>query len=259
MMNINPYKGVSYRAFFVLHRHRDVFLKTIKSSLIPPFLDPLFYLLGMGYGLGSMISPIKGMSYVEFIAPALLASVMMTAPFFECTIGTFVRIHFQKTFDAMISTPLSVEDVVTGDLMYGASRATLQGTAIMIVLILFGLIKSPLAILILPLSFLIGLVFGSLALFYTSFIPAINYVDYFFTLVMTPMFIFAGTFFPIDRLPLWAQKFAYFMPLFHAVNITRGLASGQAAGLWRDFAWLAVFGAFFYALALIRMRKRLLK
>lgn len=258
-MKLNPYRNVSHRAFYVWQRHRDVFLKTIKTSLIPPFLDPLFYLLGMGYGLGSMISPIKGVSYVEFIAPALLASVMMSAPFFECTIGTFVRIQYQKTFDAMISTPLSVEDVVTGDLLYGASRATLQGSAIMIVLIAFGLVKSPLGLLILPLCFIIGLAFGSLALFYTSFIPAINYVDYFFTLVMTPMFIFAGTFFPISQLPLWAQKVAYFMPLYHAVNITRGLSFGNVGGLWKDFAWLLVFGLFFYALALARMRRRLLK
>jgi lipooligosaccharide transport system permease protein len=258
-MNINPYRNVSYRALFVLQRHRDVFVKTIRTSLIPPFLDPLFYLLGMGYGLGSMISPIKGMSYVEFIAPALVASVMMTAPFFECTIGTFVRIHYQKTVDAMISTPLSVEDVVAGDLLYGASRATLQGTAIMIVLMIFGVIKSPLALLILPLCFIIGLAFGSLALFYTSFMPAINYVDYFFTLIMTPMFIFAGTFFPVSQLPVWAQKIAWFMPLYHAVNISRGLASGQVAGLWADFLWLLVFGSVFFALALARMRRRLLK
>jgi len=258
-MRINPYGNVSYRAFYVWQRHRDVFLKTIGTSLIPPFLDPLFYLLGMGYGLGSMISPIRGMSYVEFIAPALLASVMMTAPFFECTIGTFVRIHYQRTFDAMISTPLSVEDAVTGDLLYGASRAALQGAAIMIVLLVFGLIKSPLALLILPLCFIIGLAFGSLALFYTSFIPAINYVDYFFTLVMTPMFIFAGTFFPISQLPVWARKAAYFMPLHHAVNITRGLNSGNTRGIWLDLVWLLAFGMLFYALALRRMRRRLLK
>lgn len=258
-MNLNPYRNVSYRAFFVWQRHRDVFLKTIKTSLIPPFLDPLFYLLGMGYGLGSMISPIKGMSYVEFIAPALLASVLMTAPFFECVIGTFVRIHYQRTFDAMISTPLSVEDVVTGDLLYGASRAALQGTAIMIVLIIFGLVKSPLILLILPLGFVIALAFGSLALLYTSFIPAINYVDYFFTLVMTPMFIFAGTFFPVSQLPSWAQKAAYFMPLYHAVNISRSLNMGRMDGILQDFLWLLLFGMVFYALALIRMRKRLLK
>jgi lipooligosaccharide transport system permease protein len=259
MFNINPYSGVSHRAFYVFLRHRDVFMKTLSTSLIPPFLDPLFYLLGMGYGLGSMISPIKGMSYVEFIAPALVASVIMTAPFFECTVGSFVRMHYQKTFDAMISTPLSVEDVVTGDILYGAGRALLQGIAIFIVILAFGLVKSPLALLIVPLCFLLALAFGPIAMLYTSFIPAINYVDYFFTLVITPMFIFAGTFFPIEQLPAWAQKVAWFMPLYHTVNIIRGLNVGNLAGIWDDMLWMIFCGLLFYWLALLRMRRRILK
>ena len=258
-MPFNPYHGVSHRSYYVFLRHRDVFMKTISTSLIPPFLDPLFYLLGMGYGLGSMISPIHGMSYVQFIAPALVASVMMTAPFFECTVGSFVRMEYQKTFDAMIATPVSAEDVVTGDILYGAARATVQGTAILIVITCFGLIKSPLAIFIVPLCFLIALVYGCIAMLYMSFIPAINYVDYFFTLVMTPMFIFAGTFFPVSQLPYWARKVAYFMPLYHTVNITRALNFGVVSGLWEDFLWLILCGLVFYALALWRMRKRLIK
>jgi len=258
-MNLNPFAGVSHRAYYVFLRHKDVFTKTLTTSLIPPFLDPLFYLLGMGYGLGSMISPIKGMSYAEFIAPALVASVIMTAPFFECTVGSFVRMHFQKTFDAIVATPVSVEDVVTGDILYGAARALLQGTAIFIVITAFGLVKSPLAIAILPLCFILALVYGPIAMFYTSFIPAINYVDYFFTLVITPMFIFAGTFFPVSQLPIWAQKVAWFMPLYHTVNITRSLNVGSVGGVGEDLIWLAICGTLFYALALWRMRKRMIK
>jgi lipooligosaccharide transport system permease protein len=208
----------------------------------------------MGYGLGSMISPIKGNSYVEFIAPALVASVIMSAPFFECTVGTFVRIYYQKTFDAMISTPLSIEDVVTGEIMYGAARAVIQGASILIVIALFGLVKSPLAILIIPFCFIFGMVFGSIAMLYTSFIPAINYVDYFFTLVMTPMFIFAGTFFPVSQLPAWAQQAAIFMPLYHTVNITRALCGGNLENILADIIWLLACGLIFYALALYRMR-----
>ncbi len=255
----NPYSGVSHRAYYVFLRHRDVFFKTIETSLIPPFLDPLFYILGMGFGLGKLVNPIEGMTYVQFIAPALVASVMMTAPFFECTVGTFVRIEYQKTFDAMISTPLSVEDVVTGDIMYGAGRAMLQGTAILIVITLFGLVKSPWAIMIIPLCFLLGLVYGSIAMLYTSFIPAINYVDYLFTLVMTPMFLFAGTFFPVSQLPLWAQKLAWFMPLYHTVNITRALNAGHVMAIWGSILWMSLCGVLFYALALWRVRHRLIK
>ncbi len=258
-MNLNPYHNVSHRAFYAFLRHRDVFMQTIKTSLIPPFLDPLFYLVGMGYGLGSLISPIKGMSYAEFIGPALVASVIMTAPFFECTIGSFVRMEFQKTFDAMISTPLSIEDVVAGEILYGAGRATLQATAILIVVTAFGLIKSPLALLIIPFAFIFALVFGSMAMVYTSFIPAINYVDFFFTLVMTPMFIFAGTFFPVSQLPLWAQNVAYFMPLYHVVNITRALSAGNLLIIGKDIIWLIICGLLFFSLALYRMRIRLMK
>ena len=110
--------------------------------------------------LGALVSPIKGLSYVEFIAPALVASAVMTAPFFECTIGTFVRLTYQKTFDAMIATPVSVQDVVTGDILYGAARAMLQGTAILAVISLFGLVHSPWALLIVPSCLLLGFVFG---------------------------------------------------------------------------------------------------
>jgi lipooligosaccharide transport system permease protein len=258
-MKLNPFSGVSHRAYYVFLRHRDVFFKNAATSLIPPFLDPLFYLLGMGFGLGKMINPIQGMTYVQFIAPALVASVMMTAPFFECTVGTFVRIEYQKTFDAMISTPVSIEDVVTGDIMYGAARALLQGMAIMVVIMAFGLVKSPFALLIIPLCFLLGLVYGSMAMLYTSFIPAINYVDYFFTLVMTPMFIFAGTFFPVSQLPHWAQKVAWLMPLYHTVNITRALNVGAINRVWGDLLWMAICGLLFYSLALWRIRKRMIK
>ncbi|HBY99786.1 MAG TPA: hypothetical protein DEO84_00565 [candidate division Zixibacteria bacterium] len=158
-----------------------------------------------------------------------------------------------------MSTPVSTEDVVTGDIMYGAGRAMLQGTAILIVITAFGLVKSPWAILIVPLCFLLGLVYGSMAMLYTSFIPAINYVDYFFTLIMTPMFIFAGTFFPVAQLPHWAQKAAWFMPLYHTVNITRALNIGDIGAIWGNMLWMLICGLIFYALALWRMRHRLVK
>lgn len=252
--------GVSYRSFHVLARNIDVFLKTWKTSIIPPFLDPLFYLLGMGYGLGALIIEIKGMSYVEFIAPALIASVMMTAPFFENCVGSYVRLYFQKTFDAIISTPVSIEDVTTGELFYGAARALIQGVSILIVIALFGLVKAPLALFIPLLCIFAGMVNGAIAISYMTYMPSISYVDYFFTIVMTPMFLFAGTFFPIEQLPIWAQKIAYFMPLYHIVNITRALCSGtNLNSIPGDLLWLLVCGSIFYIFSLWRMNKRMRK
>lgn len=252
--------GVSCRSFYVLARHRDVFLKMWKTSIIPPFLDPLFYLVGMGYGLGALIATVQGASYIEFIAPALIASVMMTAPFFENAIGSYVRLYYQRTFDAMVSTPVSIEDVATGELLYGACRALIQGISILAVVVAFGLVKSWLAFFIPFLCFFAGFVNGTIALSYMTFIPNINYVDYFFTVVMTPMFIFAGTFFPVSQLPLWAQKIAYMMPLYHIVNVTRALCSGEnLRTIPGDLLWLLICGAVFYIFSLHRMNKRLLK
>jgi lipooligosaccharide transport system permease protein len=251
---------VSYRSFFVLARHRDVFLKTWKTSLIPPFLDPFFYLLAMGYGLGSFVVKIEGMSYIEFIAPGLIASVIMTAPFFENSIGSFVRLTYQKTFDAMVSTPVSIEDVATGELLYGAFRAAVQGISILIVVAAFGLVKSWLVVFIPLLCLFGGFVNGTIALSYMTFMPTISYVDYFFTLFMTPMFLIAGTFFPISQLPHWVQNVAYMMPLYHIVNITRALCSGTNLMIIPgELLWLAVCGAVFYMFSLYRMNKRMRK
>jgi len=241
-------------------RHKDVFLMQAKTSIIPPFLDPFFYLVGMGYGLGALVSKIEGMTYVQFIAPAIISSVMMTAPFFENTIGSFIRLKHQKTFDAMVATPVSIEDVVTGDILYGASRALIQGTSVFIVVAIFGLVASWWGLLILPFCFVAGFMFGSIAITYTAWMPDINYVDYFFVILMTPMFIFAGTFFPVSQLPAWGQKLAFFMPLYHVVNITRSLIVGHVSLLLlEDLLWMAIVTLVFYRLSLFMMRRRIMK
>lgn len=254
------FPNVSYRAFSVLMRHKDVFIKMWKTTLLPPFLDPLFYLVGIGYGLGGLIRKVQGFTYVEFFAPALVASVIMTAPFFECSIGGYVRMYYQKTWDAMISTPVSIEDVVTGEILYGAARAALQGISIMIVLLLFGLIKSPLALLMPVLCVVGGFMFGCLAMAYISWIPNLNYVDYLFTVIMTPMFIFAGTFFPISQLPGWMRDVAFFMPLYHVVLITRSLITGIIhPHIIQSAVWIIIVGTASFAIAIRLLRWRVVK
>jgi len=260
MMSFTPFPNVSSRAFSVLMRHRDVFLKMWKTTIIPPFLDPLFYLVGMGYGLGALVNKIEGYTYVEYIAPALIASVTMSAAFFECAIGGYVRMYYQHTWDAMISTPLSIEDVITGEILYGAARALLQGMAILLVITLFGLVKSPLALLMPFVCVAGGFMFGSIAITYISWIPYLSYVDFLFTLVMTPMFIFAGTFFPVSQLPQWAQKVAFFMPLYHIVLICRSLVTGVVhPQILQSIIWVLVAGSIFFAIAIRALRWRVLK
>ena len=148
---------LSYRVWKVWHRNFDVFTKTIKVNFLPSLLEPILYLLAFGFGLGGFIPSIQGQSYIAFIAPALVAISVMNGSFFECTFASFVRMYFQKTFDAIVATPVSVEEVVAGELLWGATRATINTTIVLAVVAAFGLISSPLFLLVIPLAFFGGL------------------------------------------------------------------------------------------------------
>jgi len=180
----------------VFLRHRDVFLSNIWSSVIPPFFEPIFYLLAMGYGLGALVSQVEGLSYVQFIAPSLIAMVGLTAPGFECLVGTLARLVVQRSFEAMIATPVSIEDVIAGEVLYGAAKGLVHAIAVGLVVSAFGLIQSPWAILIILVILIGGIMIGSITLVYTSFMPNFGPIDFYFTLVLTPLFLFSGTFFP---------------------------------------------------------------
>ena len=145
---------LTYRVWKVWRRNVDVFLKTIKVNFLPSLLEPILYLVAFGFGLGGFIPDIQGQPYINFIAPALVAIAIMNGSFFECTFASFVRMYFQKTFDAIVATPVSVEEVVAGELLWGATRATINATIVLAVIALAGfftpnpLITSPLFLLV---------------------------------------------------------------------------------------------------------------
>jgi len=141
-------------------RNKDVFMKNVKLNFLPPFLEPILYLLAMGFGLGAFVDEINGVSYAQFIAPALIAVSVMYASFFECTYGSYVRMYYQKTFDAIIATPLIIEDVIAGELFWGATRSTINALVMTPVIAAFGLIDLKYALLIIPFAFLGGLLFA---------------------------------------------------------------------------------------------------
>lgn len=245
----------------VFLRHRDVFISNIYSSVIPPFFEPVFYLLAMGYGLGALVTNIEGLSYVQWIAPSLIAMVGLTAPGFECLVGTVARIVVQRTFEAMISTPVSIDDVIAGEVLYGAAKGLVHATAVGIVVAAFGLVPSPWAFLILPVIFFGGLMIGSMTLIYSSFLRNFGPVDFYFTLVLTPLFLFSGTFFPVTQLPPWGQAIAEWTPFYHMVRPARMFALGQLD--WRmigkDFGFIAGFFLLFFPTAVYLMKRRLVK
>src|SRR5512136_2778646 len=185
-------------------------MKTYKVNFFPPLLEPIFYLLALGFGLGGFIGQsIGGLPYIKYIAPALVSITIMYSAFFECTYGSFVRMYYQKTFDAIISTPISIEEVIAGELLWGATRSLIGATIVLIVVGAFGLVSSPFSLLIPLVAFATGLTFSAIGMCFTSLAHNIDFFNYPQFLFITPMFLLSGTFFPITVLPSYVQAFAY--------------------------------------------------
>lgn len=253
------FPNVSRAAWTVWRRNWDVFFKTYRVNFLPPFLEPVLYLLAIGFGLGLFVGEIDGVPYVEFIAPALVAISIMNSSFFECTYGSFVRMYYMKTFDAMVATPLSIDDVIAGELLWGATRSFIYATIMLGVFTLFGIIALPLSLLIIPFSFAGGLLFAGIAMCFTAITPGIDELNYPSFLFITPMFLFSGTFFPLDVLPEPLQVLAYaLLPLTHVVNVTRSLTLAAISPLFFfSLAWIAVFCVLFFLLSIHLMKRRL--
>jgi lipooligosaccharide transport system permease protein len=255
-----PLPDVSHRAVRVWQRNRDVYLRLWKAEVVWPAVEPLVTLAALGIGLGSLVTLESGQEYVDFIGPGMLAVWPMWASAGECGWGSFFRMENQRTFEAVIATPVSVDDVVTGEIMWGASRGLISAVYVLGLVAAFGAVGSALAILALPLAVLAGLMFAAISLAYTSVARSVSSLNYFFGAFVTPQFWLAGVFFPLDRLPEWGQKAAWWIPATHAVNVYRGLTDGQVRWSYlEDIGWMAVVFLLFYALALYGLRRRLIK
>ncbi len=250
---------ITLRAFCVWYRDFRVWTTYYKASLIGNLGEPLLYLLAMGWGLGKMVGTVNGVPYIAFLAPGLVCSAAMYSATFECTFGAFTRMTRQQTYDAILATPVSLDEIVAGEILWGATKSLFSGAAMLLVISFFGLVASPWAILVLPLSFVIGLLFASLSMIVTAKSPSYDFFSYYFTLVIAPMFLFSGIFFPIENLPEWAQTIAWFLPLTHGVNLSRALFTGTVnLGHLVDILWLTVFFLITFGFAVGAVRKRLI-
>ncbi|MCE9582900.1 MAG: ABC transporter permease [Planctomycetes bacterium] len=233
------------RVFTVWRRNMDVYRVTWKVNFIPPLLEPMFYLLAFGAGLGGFVKtiPYRGgeVGYTSFIAPGMVGISVMFSSFFECTYGSYIRMYYQKTFDAIIATPLNLEDVILGEIIWGATKSFISVAIMCGVIRAFGYMSFP-DLLVLPfVAFLAGLFFASLGMCYTSICPSIDAFNYPIFLFITPMSLFGGTYFPVDHLPAWAKPVAQFMPLYHLTWVTRSIAFGHwDAGVWIRLAGFAL-------------------
>lgn len=246
----------------VVHRNADVFLVGWRSDFLPPLLEPLLYLAAIGFGLGLFIDNIEGVPYVDWFAPALVAMMAMNTSFFECAYGSYVRMVIQKTYDAMVATPVSLDDVVAGELVWGAVKSVINALIVLLVLLVLGLAESPLILFSLPVVFIAAFSFASVGVLTSSLARGFDAFNYPMYLYITPMFFLSGTFIPLSLFD-GGQAFqfiAYTLPLTHAVLITRSLSLGhfgstEAASL----AWLLFVGFVLSVISINAMRRRLVK
>ena len=246
-------------ALFVWRRNILVWRKLLVPALLMNFGEPVLYLLGLGFGLGRFVGDMAGMPYLAFLASGIIASSSMTTASFEGMYSVFTRMVPQKTYEAILATPLDVDDIIAGELLWCATKALFSGTAILAVATVLGVVQGWQALWAIPVVFLVGLSFAGPAIIMSSLARTYDFFSYYFVLVVTPMFILCGVFYPTDTLPDAVQGVVSLLPLTHAVHLTRGLVAG--ADLAQPVLHLAVL--LFYALvsyyiAVVLVRRKLL-
>ncbi len=259
-MHIFSPPSMSLRFVPVWRRNLLVWRKLAVPSILGNLADPLIYVLGLGYGLGSMLPEVGGVPYIAFLAAGMVCSSTMNSATFEAMYSAFSRMHVQRTWDAIMNAPVDLDDVVLAELAWAASKSVLSGVAILAVVWLLGLSGSALSLWAIALLPLIGLTFGALALAVTAMARSYDFFMYYFTLLITPMNLVCGVFFPVEQLPAAFQAIAAFLPLTHAVAIARPLLLGQIPpdAILHALVLLAYAAAGFYA-ATVLFRRRLLK
>jgi lipooligosaccharide transport system permease protein len=230
-----------------------------RSTTFSATVEPTIYLLAFGFGFGSLVSTVGGYDYVEFVGTGTVATAVLFSSAFPGMFGTFVKYKFQRTYDAILAAPVDTEELVTAEALWIAARAGTYGCVPMLVAIAFGLAPSWGMLTVPFIAALAGFGWASFGIFVAAMLESIENFNYVISAVITPLFLVAGTFFPIDRLPEWAQVLANANPLYHLVQLVRHAVFGFTG--WADAAHLGVivvFGAGVWRLAVWRMERRLI-
>ena len=247
-------------AFSVWWRNAALYSRTWRVTLLPNFFEPVFYLTAIGVGVGAYITEMGGMSYIEFLAPGLLCVSAMHGASYEVTFNAFVRMTFEKAYDSMLTTPVNTDDILVGEMLWALTRSFMYGGGFFVVAALFGLVPFPnglLALLIIPLG---GLLFSAMGLAFTMKVASINLFSFYFTLFLTPLFLFSGVFFPIEeRFPVALLPVAEALPLLHPVRLTHLAFNGTWSwiALW-DLAYILIVSAALLLWTRHTIRRRLM-
>ncbi|MCX7769491.1 MAG: ABC transporter permease [Proteobacteria bacterium] len=244
----------------VWKRNRDVFKKLFWVNFFLPLLEPIFYLITFGFGLGNFVRDINGMPYKKFIIPAIVAMATLSSSFFYTTYSSFVKMIFQKTFDAIIATPVSIEEVVMGEIMWGATRGIISGFMVLIFLIFLGLVPLKNLFFYLLIISILSFTFSSLGMLFTSIVSTIESFNYPIFLYYTPMIFFSGTFFPITNFPdfiVYISKIIF--PLTYSMISLRALEYNLNLKIILEGIYPFFHGIIFFILSIKLMKKKLIK
>ena len=249
----------SLRFLPVLRRNLLVWRKLAVASMIGNIAEPLITLVAFGYGLGSMLQSIQGVPYIEYLASGSICMSVMMAASFEAMYSGYSRMHVQKTWEAILNTPVSLDDIVLGEMLWAATKSMMSSTAILGVLFVLGIGLHPTTLLVPPLLFLIGVTFASIALIINALASGYDFFTYYITLLLTPMVFVSGVYYPTTQLPEWLQLLAGYLPLSAAVHLVRPLILGHLPDApLMQILILLVYGAIGYYLATVFTRRRLL-
>jgi lipooligosaccharide transport system permease protein len=256
--NIFALPQFSRRFIPIWRRNFMVWEKMAGSAILGNLADPVIYMLGMGYGLGGMLPQIGGMSYMAFLAAGIVCYSTMNSASFEALYSCFSRMHEQRTWDAILNTPITLDDIVFSEVVWAASKSLLSGLAVLLVIWLLGMSHSPLSLWIIPLALLVGLCFAALGLIVTALAPGYDFFMYYFTLVITPMVLLCGVFFPVEQLPPLLQNVSSILPLTHAINLARPLLNDAIpAHFLLHIAVLSGYALVGFYVSLVLFRRRL--
>lgn len=253
------------RSFRMVQRSLLVY-KHIWTVIVSGFFEPVFYLLSLGIGLGAMVPDINGVSYSAFVVPGLLASSCMNGAITDGFFNIFFKLHFQKTYDGILATPMRVVDIAFGEMLWALIRGSLYAMSFLVVVYVMGvtigprLILSPLAVLALPAAIVVCAAFSSIALCLTSFVRTVQDFDTVMGLFFLPMFLFSGIFVPVTQFPAPAQWIIKALPLYHGAALLRQLTTGTiGTGILVHLVYLVVVGTAAFAVAMIRLEAALVK
>jgi lipooligosaccharide transport system permease protein len=243
----------------VWNRNFFYYKKFFMAAIFWNFTEPLLYIVAFGYGLGFFVGQIEGVPYLLFFAPSILCTTAMQGAVFESTYSSFTKLRVQKTYETIMMTPVSVEEVVAGEIFWGATKAYFATIGVMAVLVVLGLVQSPLAWLAIPFLFILCWAMSAISMVVTSFARDYDSFTYFFSLFVTPMSLLAGTFFPLNHFPKWAIAIAHFLPLTHAVIVTRALFLNRwESSMWINAGILLLIALIFTNWAINQTRRRLI-